>query len=308
MSIVDRFCGKEGETKRLVANPNINDAFDFQILFSGTFNLDELGLTRALRAHPLCSKTARVEIEPSCAANGTSLGLAGWGEHVIQILGFNNVPMPADVLAHSLQVSHCEPSFKAEVRKHKSHILLKYAGYDAEPFSCYQALAILAGVFADTGALMVVNLRATSCIPAEMLSITQNPYFEETFAEYIPAMLYCGFVKYFIEGTAGGWVRTIGADALHLPDLSANLVDMKYAEEYFLMFKEIHGYIKNTGKTIDAGDTLHLGGDRHYKLRNPDDEKEYFLNSDGVMLIVEQGSELESKRVEAGKVRKPEKT
>jgi hypothetical protein len=297
MSTTSRFFGEPDHMpgKRLVANPGtVGEALSFILLFPDQYRPSELGLTKALREHPLCSNEARVEIDPHCAAKGTPLGLAGWGDHVMQLIGFD-APMPPQDLAHSLQVSHCDQALKAQARRHRSHMLLRYAGYTDDPLAQYNALAALAGIFAEAGALMVVNLRASSCIPASMLSPSQNPKLEHLISSFLPSLLYCGFVKYFIESSPGGWVRTVGADAVHLPDLAAYLPHMDQAEYYLRLYSDIHRYIRETESPIQAGDTMQVGPNEHIRLRPPKDE-EYFLASDGVMLVVEPLSELEGRR------------
>lgn len=304
MSTMSRFMGESGdEITRLVANPDMAEpALSLQVLFPEGLHLSELGLTKALREHPLSEPHARVEIDQDCVANGTPLGLAGWGDHVIRWLGFN-APIPRDELAFSLQVSHCDQALKGLARQHESHLILYYAGYSEDPLSQYEALATFAGIFADMGALMVVNLHASSCLPADLLSPKANPVFTETVKSVLPTMLYCGFIKYFIEGGESGWVRTKGADALHLPDFAAYLPNMKKAEDYLAIFTDLHDYIVTMGKLIHDGDTVQLPQKRHIKLRAVS-EDEYFLESDGMMLVIESGSEFESKRVAARKVKR----
>ncbi len=300
MSTITRFFGEQDpeNTRCLVANPKMDgNPLSLQILFPKKFHLSELGLTKSLRKHPLSSKTARIEIEQECATHGTPLGLAGWDDHVIQIIGFD-APIPHDELAFSLQVSHCDAELKEQAAQHQSHILLYYAGYDENPICQYEALAILAGAFANAGALMVVNLLASSAIPARMISPEQNPMLEKTFTQFLLSILFIGFVKYFTESRPDGWVRTMGADALFLPNLAAYLEDMNNSEHYFKMFTNIHDYVCKTGNYIQAGDTMQLNSKEHIKTRLPT-EKEYFLENNGSLLVIEKGSELESKRVQS---------
>jgi len=299
MSMYTRFMGDTDNAPghRLVANPDLEEALNFQVLFPEPFRLNESDLTKAIRQHPYTTDTARVEIEHTTVSMGTPLGLAGWGDHVIQLMGFN-IPMPPDILSHSLQVSHCDQELKALAYNHRSYLNLSYAGYVTDPFSQYEALSILAGIFAGMGAIMVVNLRATSCVPAHMFSPAQLSavQLEQVFQDFLPASLYRGFVKYFVPDEVSGWVRTVGADALYLPDLAAFLPDMAQAEEYFIIFANIHTYLRNENVILGVGHTLQVGPDHHVKLRIPT-EDEFFLHSEGVMYVLGPGSEFESRRV-----------
>lgn len=284
--------------KPLVANiNNHNEALAFQVLFSGSHNLYEQNLDVVLHEHPLVDNDARVDITDDKAVNGISQGLLGWGKHVIQLTSIDEA-MPEDILAYSLQVSHCDQEAKEQARQHRSHVLLRYVGYDTNPYAQYDVLAIVAGIFADYGALMVVNLRAASCLPTTMLSPKQNTadHLEQVIATLLPSILYCGFVKYFIEGEESLWVRTVGADALYLPDFAAFLPSIEVSEEYFMIFTEIHHYIHNNNVQLDVGHTMQIGVDNYVKLRMPK-EDEAFLNSEGSIFILEPCPEVEYQEI-----------
>ena len=68
------------------------------------------------------------------------LGLAGWGEHVVRMVGFN-APLPEATVEVCVAPAHYPAEVKAEVRAHASHVLLYYTGHDADPLEQYVAVA-----------------------------------------------------------------------------------------------------------------------------------------------------------------------
>lgn len=107
----------------------------------------------------------------------------------------------------------------------------------ANPRASDDALATQAGIFADVRTLMVVNLRASSCIPADMVCPKQNPMLEHVIASFLPSLLYCGFVKYFIESEPGGSARTVRAAAeIGFSYAAADAVAVWHGIERHLLF------------------------------------------------------------------------
>lgn len=282
----------------LVANlNNHHEPLRFHILFSDIYCLREQDLKRALHRHPLVSSDARVSIEENGSVHGTTQGLIGWGKHVVQFVGIDQ-PMSEEILSYSLQLAHCDQGIKQKARKHSSYVLLSYVGYDVNPYVQYDALAIAAGVMAEQDAFMVVNLRATSCLPTAMLSPKRNTVdkLEQVIYTLLPSILYCGFVKYFIEDENSLWIRTVGADALYLPDFAAFLTDIEAAEEYFMVFTEIHKYLQSHNIQLGMTDTMEIGEGKYIKFRAPK-TNETFLESEGSMLVLEPCSEIEYKKL-----------
>ncbi|KAG0777054.1 hypothetical protein G6F22_012136 [Rhizopus arrhizus] len=99
-------------------------------------------------------------------------------------------------------------------------------------------------------------------------------------------MLYCGFVKYEVEGVDGVWMRTYGGDAFGLPDFAALARGHHEGETYSNMFNNIMGYLRESGAELGAGHTMQIGENAFMKLRDPAKE-EYYLDGPGQVLVAE---------------------
>ncbi len=255
-----------------------------QLLYAAAPAYDAAALTAALRAYDPELKRATVEIEPVTAAAGTPLGRAAWGKHAVDLVGFD-VPMPAAAVEHFLLPSHLTADLKAKVRKHRAHLLLYYAGSEPDRLEQYVALAAVAGVFGELGAIVVANEGGRTSFPAAALS-RDGPMgpMMDTLRELPLTMLYCGLNKIEIQGERGVWMRTVGADLLGLPDFATRAKGHGQTEKVSEIFNSVLQYLRTSGATMAAGHTMQVGADLFMKLRDPR-EGEDFLETDGTMLV-----------------------
>ena len=225
MSIISRFFGRKepaagqpnAEPAALVSNPDQKDGMSLQVAFAGPLPNQADALTRALQAYHPSMADARAELD---TGGDHWLGLAGWGEHVVRLVGFN-APLPEATVEVCVAPAHYPAEVKAEVRAHASHVLLYYTGHDADPLEQYVAVAAVAGALAEAGGVAVMNEHATRrCRPA-CSRAPRSATSLELLRSLPLTMLYCGFVKYEVEGTEGVWMRTYGADRFGLPDFAA---------------------------------------------------------------------------------------
>src|SRR5262249_12079766 len=177
-------------------------------------------LTDALRSYHAGLAHAIFELDPGMKERGTLFGLAGWADHVVRVVGFD-APMPPETVERCVGPSHYEAELKDQARAHQGHALLYYVGYESDPLEQYIALAAVAGVLAAHGAIVVMNESGHTSFPAAALAggDPDSDMLELLRTFPIPA-LYCGFVKYDVEGVEGVWMRTYGAGLLGLPDLA----------------------------------------------------------------------------------------
>jgi hypothetical protein len=288
--IVGRFFGTEAAPAqhqfRLAANPAIENPLSLQVLFAGKLQLDPQALTRALRSYHPSMANGLFEIDPQLAAQGTPLGLVGWGQQVIKLVGFD-APMPAEVVAKCVQPAHYPQDLKARALAHQAHTLLYYAGHCDDPREQYVALAVVAGILSDFGALVVLNESAHTSMPAGV-------YFDKTVRgdrlDVVRAfpllLLFCGFVKYEVEGFKGVWMRTHGCHLLRLPDLAFRAKGHFQGEFVFEMFNNILNYLLESGAELDDGHTMQIETEAYLRLRLPK-TKEHFLKSPGAMFVAE---------------------
>jgi hypothetical protein len=289
MSVYNRFSGKRESDDRpddLVAGPKKEDSPALEILFTDRFALDPAAVTGAMRAYHPSMADARCEVAGELNEEGKIFGLAGWGEHVLQLVGFD-LPMPKDVVELCVAPSHYQQPLKERARAHQSHLLLWYAGGEEAALEQFVALAALAGVLERFGAIAVLNEAAHTSFPAAALSGQgiEGDILEQLRALPLP-ILYCGFAKYNIPNDTHVWMRTHGAHVLGLPDFAAYTNGHHEGQRYFDMFDNIMRYMLNTGKRLAAGHTMQVGADDYLRCRAPTND-EPWLESKGEMLVVE---------------------
>jgi hypothetical protein len=289
MSIYNRFFGNresEDAPDDLVAGPRRDDSPALQVLFADGIRFDPAAVTQAIRAyHPSMAK-GRCEVAGELNQDGKLFGLAGWGEHVIQMVGFD-LPMPKDAVELCVAPSHYAQPLKEQARAHKSHVLLWYAGREESVVEQFVALAALAGVLEGFGAIAVLNESAHTSLPAAALSGKgiRGDMLEQLRSLPLP-VVYCGFVKYDIPNDTHVWMRTYGAYVLGLPDFAAYANGHHEGQRYFDMFDNIMRYMLSTGNRLAAGHTMQIGDDDYLGCRAPTKD-EPWLESQGEMLVVE---------------------
>jgi hypothetical protein len=298
MDLRDRFFGK-GTPKPgglPVANALLTDPPSFQLLYPTPLDLDADALTQALRDyHPeLAQATAellRVPAPPplpdAIGSPPAMLGLVGWGRHVVKIVGFD-APMPSSVLDRAVQVAHYDPALKETAYRHASHVLLFYAGYESDVLEQHVALAATAAALARFGAIVTMNEIACTSVPAPALL----PH-EEDGGDTLSSMrslplpfLYTGFVKIEADGEPGVWMRTYGCQAFSLPDLAVRAEGHDQGTQTFNLFSSLLAYLRESGQTFVPGDTIQAGEGRYLRMRERA-QNEWFLESDGRLLVVE---------------------
>jgi Domain of unknown function (DUF4261) len=296
MSLIERF------TERLGA---IERPLSFQVLFPEVFDLDADGLAQAIRSFHPDLRQARVELmgvahrdEPDSANESAAesespsisgrslLGLASWGAHIVQLVGFP-APIPQKAFDTCVRPAHFGQQLKQDASQHKSHLLLYYAGDETDPFEKYVALAVVAAALARFDALLVLNESAQPAFPTAALSADESGEDALGLLRTLPIpMLYGGFVKLEVEGEPGVWMRTFGNHLLRLPDLAMRTAGHHQGSETFDLFANMLTYLRDSGASFAPGHTMQVGDDVYLKLRAPTLD-EWFLESDGEMLVAE---------------------
>lgn len=293
MSIFSRFFGrKEDDTDRfaqLIANPDMNmkSSLSFEVLFTNEIRLDAEALTAELRVYDNSMVRARCELDPEISSDGRLFGIVGWGKHVIRLIGFE-APMPADALEACVAPAHYSQDLKNKARSHSGHLILYYAGYELSPLEQYVALAAVAGALERFGAVIAVNEAGHTSLPINALSGSRaSGRAIDVLRSFPLLLLYCGFVKYEVEGAAGIWMRTYAAHLLGLPDLAAHAVGHNEGQRWFDVFDNILNYLLNSGSRLSPGHTMQIGENEFLRFRAPN-EPEYFLKSEGELLVAEE--------------------
>jgi hypothetical protein len=304
MDLLDRFFGRG--TPRPggdpVANPALENPLALQALFDAPLDLDADAVALALRSyHPdLAAATAELMVVPREGApeghpeNDSPpalLGLIGWGNHVVKLIGFN-APMPAEVVERCVRAAHYDQETKEVAYRNAAHVLLYYAGYDPDPLEQYVALAAVAGVLARFGSVVTLNEHARTSVPsAALLPHPEDADDMLTALRTLPIpFLFGGFVKLEVEGEPGVWMRTYGNGLLGLPDLAIRAEGHHEGQTVFFLFSNMLGYLLESGKSFAPGHTMQVGPDTYLRLRDRS-EAEWFLEADGEMLVAERITE-----------------
>jgi hypothetical protein len=290
MSIFSRFFGRkeadDSAGELLVANPDITHPLSLQVLFSDAWRMDCDRLAEAFRSYHSSMSGVRCEIDPELIRDGRVLGMVGWGMHVIRMVGFD-VPYPANLVEACVAASHYPQELKQRARSHQAHIILYYAGHETSPFEQSVALAATAGVLAGLGAIVILNESGHTSFPAAALSGSDCEGDIMDLLRALPlAILYCGFVKYEVEGIPGVWMRTYGAPLLGLPNFVAHASGHHEGQRYFDIFESIFRYLRETGARLADKHTLQIDEEEYLRFRVPREE-EGFLARDAELLIVE---------------------
>jgi len=304
MDLIERFGGQrdpEAPFGELVANPEITKPISYQLLLMGGLDLDADTVTKAIRSYHPTLHTARAELleltrqEVSADEARSIVGLAGWGNHVIKLVGFES-PIPQNVFDACVRPAHFSEQLKTVAKEHRSHVILYYAGYAADPLEQYVAMTVVAAALARAGGILLLNESARCAFPAEALWADEadQDSLETLRAMPIP-LLYGGFVKIEIEDEPGVWMRTFGNRHLKLPDLALKAEGHHQGSETFDMFANMLAYLRESGAEFAPGHTMQIGEDVYLRLREPA-EAEWYLESDGQMLVAEKISSAEINR------------
>lgn len=300
MSLLDRFLGRvppDFVNGPLAANPSLREPASLQILFGGVPPLEAASLAAMLRAYHPDLATASVELlsvaevpgsELAVSSDGppaTKLGLVSWGRHVVRVVSFE-APMPNRAIEACLQAALLPPEVKDDARKHAAHVLLYYAGYDDDPLEQRVALAAVAAVLAEIGAIVTLNEEARAAILSTDLLPDQPGEDMLHVLRTLPLpFLYCGFVKMLLTDVPGVWMRTFAGHRLGLPDLAYHAASHEEGQATFRLFAGLLGYLKETGLQFEAGESIRIDEDTVMSVREPT-EAEWWLESAGTVWVL----------------------
>ena len=277
----------------MIANPQITRPISYQLLFMRSLAINEIELVQAIRRYHSSLAGAQVEIldlmRQDCAAeeSGSMIGLAGWANHVVKIVGFDS-PIPQIVFDTCVRPAHFNEQLKADAALHRSHALLYYAGYETDPLEQYVAMTVVAAALSRFDASLLLNETARSAFPAGALLGEEGETDSLELLRSMPIpLLYGGFTKIEIEDELGVWMRTFGNRNLHLTALALKAEGHHQGSETFDLFANMLSYLRETGASFAPGHTMQIGDDVYLRLRAPT-ETEWYLESDGQMLVAER--------------------
>lgn len=303
MSLLDRFMGRpdpDDPDADLIADASLDNAPSYVLLFPEHLDLDTDALTLSLRTYHPSLTMARAELMPiEMDEDGAKslIGLAGWDNHVIKLVGFN-APVPPQLFDACVRPAHFGSGLKLHAQRHQSHVLLCYAGKERDPLEQYVALTVVAAALAPFDALLLLNENARTAFPIGALLAEDSPPDVLAVLRALPIpFLYGGFVKIEVEGEAGVWMRTFGNHLLKLPDLAFRADGHHQGSETFDLFANVLAYLRESHKTLGAGHTMQIDEEVWMRFRQPTTDEWRFLHSQGEMLVAE--------RIEAHEVNAP---
>lgn len=112
MSILERFFGRKEKNSSniqgvLVANAEVDNPLSLVVVFDTLPENNSKELTRLLRNYHSSMKQATCELVPEL----DFFGLAGWGKHVISMVGFKNA-LPSGINRTMRRASSLSPGSK----------------------------------------------------------------------------------------------------------------------------------------------------------------------------------------------------
>ncbi|HGB5161671.1 TPA: hypothetical protein ACIVNE_004601, partial [Salmonella enterica subsp. enterica serovar Enteritidis] len=115
MSILERFFGRKEKNSSniqgvLVANAEIDNPLSLVVVFDTLPENNSKELTRLLRNYHSSMKQATCELVPEL----DFFGLAGWGKHVISMVGFKT-PYPQESIEQCVAPAHYPQEVKEQV-------------------------------------------------------------------------------------------------------------------------------------------------------------------------------------------------
>jgi hypothetical protein len=283
MSFFDRFSAARTDP----------DPQGLQLLFFAPPDLDADAIVTFLRPYlpDATCELAKVADIPSVRSQlgdgppASVVGLISFADHVVKLV-VCDAPMPYGPVESCVGPALIPPPMKVDAKQHQAHALLYHAGTNTDPLERFVALCAVAGALARFDAIVVLNEEARAAVPALDLIPDDGEVALETYRDLPIPYLLGGFTKMDAGDADRPWVRTFANHRLGLPNLARRLDGHHQTAETFQLFAGLLGYLRRMGETFTAGDTIDLGHGPKLHLREPSDS-EWFLESSGVMLVVE---------------------
>ncbi len=183
------------------------------------------------------------------------VGRATFAGHQLHIAGLP-IPLPREIIDHTVMVSPWSGQIKAAMRQHRAHISLVYAQGSSNPIEQMIALYSLACAFSNEDLLGIVNANAwTAHPPADFLEPAQIASYRRD----IPFNLWFGYVRFFTDAQTF-WLATKGHHVFDVPDLAYQVDPNEDPDEVIRLFMNVFHYLYEQDVFVTAGDTLEISG------------------------------------------------
>lgn len=278
--------------------PRSGPAAGLQLLLDRPIPTDEQAIAEAIRLFDPSLTDAKVEwIDVSVMPNppelggegppAKTLGLVSWGRHVVKVAGFD-APMPPGPLSRTVAHTLFVPNeLKAVAAKHVSHLLLDYAGSEAEPVERFTAVAAIVGAIANFGGIVALNEEGRGCIPAAALQPEDDREAIMDVLRQLPLpYLYGGFAKMELSDPPGAvWYRTFLNPRFGLPNLAIAGTHADFTRT-FQLFSAFTKYLGETQVEVTVGETIRVDEENYFVTRAPTDVEWYLESEEGVTMVL----------------------
>jgi hypothetical protein len=272
-------------------------ALTLQVLFSQHLNIDVGTFQEIVRGFAAELEEASVEwyslsehpeLAQLVTGDGppaTEVGIIHFGEHLVKLVQCDG-PLPYGPMRTCVDTALMAPEDKQVAYQHLSHILLYEVSAAPDPLERQVAVAGIAAVLASLGGSTILNEEARAAAPGPDFIPEENEDIFATLRSLPIPYLYGGIVRLDLDDPTGMWVRSFANHKLGLPNLAMKVTHPDEVRFAFELFAGILGYLRKMEESLVAGDTADLG-ERKVSFREPT-EQEWYLESDGVMLVIEQ--------------------
>lgn len=290
MNLLSRFFGRTGprsaDAPAGITAATSEGGVSLQVLFDGALPSKASALQDCLRRYHASLSKAQVEMSQETGPDGNLFGLAGWGKHVVRLVGFS-VPMPTEPVETCVAPAHYPQALKARARSHASHLLMYYAGHETAVIEQYVSLAAVGGALSGLGASVILNEAGHTSFPAAALAASDDGDILELLRTLPLPILYCGLVKYEVQGIDGVWMRTHGAQLLGLPNFAVHADGHHQGQEQFDRLTTILTYLNESKAHVGAGHTMEIGPNDLIRLRAAT-PFEPFLQDENPLLVIDR--------------------
>lgn len=259
------------------------DPVCFEILLDRERHDDPARCLSAVRSFDDVFRTAGLRSGRGSLDDPYILDVCGEVAHI----GFCDHPhAPGQDLEEAIAGGQYGADIKKAAREHRAFIEICLLSENLPVLDRMAILGGLAGALTDSGSLVVAHKAAHSSLPAAALARDEAHRDPMNIIRAIPPpLLFCGFVKYEVEGLPGIWMRTLRADLIGLPDFAANVPDHDWGNKVLETITSLYGHIEQTGAVFHPGDTASLSADVNLTFEAPNPELEFLAARSDLLVI-----------------------
>lgn len=267
----------------IIENSAIKNPLSLTILVDRTLSFDFNKLTRSLGKVDSSMKKVKFQSLP-CGKGEAFNALASWNQHLIKVVGFDTACSP-EVVKQSIEFAKDNQYLIETIKKHNSHIVISYHGYEEDPIKQYLILTQFANGFENFNMVALLNLKAHHVLPTHVSSaLVESDQGIELLCGCLP-LFFVGFEAIKVDIHTGICMRTYGASQLGLPDFASFAESFEEQDKYLNIFNNVLHYLNQTHVNIAAGDTIEDDQGKKMILREPSAEEGFLKDGSSVFVV-----------------------